>query len=96
MIFPAIIGLWAWLFTETLTREGHIFSFLGKWADEMPEDIRPTLILPYKYITCGICHAGIVALLYAATEVYHNAPLSTLFVAPVIAMSVAKVMNLKF
>lgn len=90
MVTAALIGLWAWLFTETLTREGHLFERVGSWAEKRPAT------LATKYITCGICHAGMMATVYAATEVYHNAPLSTLFVAPVIAMSVAKVMDLKF
>ena len=63
-----VIGIWAALFTGTLSRPGEMFGWvpaLYKWlvrnpADEYPQGWRAVLAKPVY--ECGICHAGQVAL----------------------------------
>ena len=118
LIFPAVvIGLWSWLFTETLTKGDHVFAFVGRMVDgREPQGMAQRLF--FQYVRCPICHAGALGLLYAvfclvaaclavavvafagidllpAIYLIGNA-LTSLFIIPVLAMSVAKVMALKF
>lgn len=104
MIGAVIIGLWAWLFVETLTHEGHIFASVAINAIRKP--------LFRRYVECPVCHAGIVSLFYAVfetgmaidltlpTEFLVTLTIMTtvkmVFAYTVIAMSVAKIMSLKF
>lgn len=63
-----IIGIWAALFTGTLSRPGEIFGWvpaLYKWlvrnpSDEYPQGWRAVLAKPIY--DCETCHAGQVAL----------------------------------
>lgn len=111
MITAALIGLWAWLFTDTLTHEEHIFHFLH---DAIPDDVELGIgwRLYIKYLSCPVCHAGALSMLFACLtalglalacfvttvpfEFAYKELTNSFFVTPIIAMSVAKVMSLKF
>lgn len=104
MIGAVLIGLWSWLFVETLTHKGHIFAPVANIAK------RNSLLR--RYVECPVCHAGIVSLFYAifttATVIDLTLPVKSLtalvimttvklvFTYTVISMSVAKIMSLKF
>lgn len=101
---PILIGLWAWLFTETLTNEGHVFHFLNQPQES---HLAGPALLWSKYTNCGVCHAGIMSLAYTVFCAIDNglnepslalipyAFATSLFTSATVAMSVAKVCSLK-
>ena len=63
----AIIGLWAWLFTGTLTQPGKIFAWLKQLASGVVARHKQNKFIVAEYhalFECPVCHAGQVALLW--------------------------------
>ena len=101
LFFAVVIGLWAWLFTGTLTYGDHIFAHFGRLVDgrEIGEgSVWQTLL--YQYVRCPICHAGALSILYVLLSCLllgvTDRTAGALFATPVVAMTVAKVMSKKY
>lgn len=63
----AIIGLWAWLFTGTLTQPGKIFAWLKQLGGRMVSLSGKNRFVVAEYhalFECPVCHAGQVCLLW--------------------------------
>ena len=62
-----IIGLWAWLFTGTLTQPGKIFAWLKQLASGILSRHKQNKFVVAEYnalFECPVCHAGQVCTLW--------------------------------
>lgn len=109
LAMPVLFGLWGWLFVEHLTQRGHIFSFLTLADPGLKIERLWVQYTTCAVCNAGLIssiYATVITIWYcldmgdvSATQAVVNGIgtlISNLFISATIAMSVARVMTIKF
>ena len=67
ILMAVLLGLWGFVFVY-LQNAGHIFDFLPDFLASIDKSKRLNFI--DKWLTCSICHTGIVSLVYVLLAGY--------------------------
>jgi len=99
MTLPIIIGLWGWLYCSKLTDSEQVFSFMpsvSNWLASLgkstytdwEKNYFQNAICKWGY-GCGVCHAGMVALMVYLVKNWQQYSFENHFVFIVISLSMS-------